>query len=577
MTDTTTAVATQAQPAQRQIHRVENIQPMLDSDRFEHFQRASQALMHSSILNESVRGNSPAQCFSNLMLVFDLSDRWKLPALSIAQGIAIVHNKVVYEGKLITAMLRASLGVTLHFHYTGDRGTPGYRIYVSDRDFADLDEEALAALAPDRYPRGWRMIDGAVSDWQTFQKDGRTANPAWTGAAQRNQLAYRGSREWARLYEPAQMLGVYGDDEIDDMTVRMDRARDVTPAAIPAPSTGLAGFRSAPATDESRKAVITNDQAGDAGAFSTPEKADAAIADMEQQLRDPGSTIKAGDQDKAVADGAAERRDGQVAAPAPSGAADKPKAPAKAPAKAKAAPKVDTVEDMDALLEEAYAMGRAGTPIYIDPSIKRAAATWDAMRAEWRRAINDAKAEQLQDKGPDAVDSDLGDDDAPWETTGDDALDAIAEAERELVEQVVEDHDFPGDAAPVDSIDAYTRGLQSLTDWQAIKSSLTALSRTDGWATAMAQAPSRVAEARRAAWVRQHELNVAGGDVFDFLNDLTAFRCWIETTTDEDAINGNWMTLVRMPIYTGATEANQQGLQKVVLARVETIRKGKGA
>ena len=39
--------------------------------------------MNSSILNPSIRGSSPEQCFSNLMLVFDLSDRWKLPAISI--------------------------------------------------------------------------------------------------------------------------------------------------------------------------------------------------------------------------------------------------------------------------------------------------------------------------------------------------------------------------------------------------------------------------------------------------------------------------------------------------------------
>ncbi|MEG0819897.1 MAG: hypothetical protein RSG56_10670, partial [Brevundimonas sp.] len=230
----TRAVATSA-PA-RQIQRVENVQPMLDSDRFEHFQRASKALMNSSILNPSIRGNSPEQCFSNLMLVFDLSDRWKLPAISIAQGISIVHDKVVYEGKLIAAMLDASLGVTLYPWWQGERGALDYRIFISDVPWDDLTDEQLADLRPGAQIRGRRIVDGSVGEWRTFKKDGTSPNPAWTGAATQNQTLYRGSREWARRFEPAQMLGVYGDDEIEQIEVRMVQARER------ATTPGLTGF-----------------------------------------------------------------------------------------------------------------------------------------------------------------------------------------------------------------------------------------------------------------------------------------------------------------------------------------------
>ena len=49
--------------------------------------------------------------------------------------------------------------------------------------------------------------------------------------------------------------------------------------------------------------------------------------------------------------------------------------------------------------------------------------------------------------------------------------------------------------------------------------------------------------------LREAELIEAGQDRMDFITDLTAFRCWIETTDDRDAIDGNWQTLVRQPIY----------------------------
>jgi hypothetical protein len=624
MTDAAEPTRALAPAEQRQIHRVENLQPMLDSNRFEHFQRAASALMHSTILNPSIRGNSPQQCFSNLMLVFDLSDRWKLPALSIAQCITIVHDKVVYEGKLITAMLQATLGVSLDFHYTGERGTEGYRIYVSDRPFAELSDEDLAKLKPDVYPRGWRMIDGCVADWKTTDKGGKN-NPAWTGAAQRNQLAYRGSREWTRLYEPAQLLGVYGDDEIDTMQARMDRARDVTPAA-PAPS--LASFRSAPAAAQPAEPDLRTFE---------DLKAAADLADKETQLRAAAATDHDPATGEVVAGPQEGGQDGQVAPAGTTEPAAAHKAPdAEKPAPAKRTPKQQKVVDdrakalekaqaiglgardaaawgydgelldlmggqakWDALtaeeqgfasngwaegrkalqdeMESAYAAGGMGvaqlpTPDWLTPGDKSAERRWALITDEHKRGLADRAAERepTDPDAPDAVDSDFeGEDDA---TTGDDALDAVRQAEPEMVDQAIEDHGFPGDPAAVDAIEAWTRALPDLSDWPAIKASMNALSKTDAWDRAVKEAPARIAEVRRQAWLREAELINAGQDRMDFINDLTAFRCWIETTSDEDAINGNWQTLVRQPIYTGLAEGPQKGLQAAVLARIEQIR-----
>lgn len=589
------AVATRPE---RQYQQVQNVQPMLDTSRFEHFQRAAQALMHSSILNPSIRGASPQQCFSNLMLVFDLSDRWKLPAMSIAQGIAIVHDKVVYEGKLITAMLDASMGVRLHYWYQGQRGKDDYRIYVSDSPWDDLTDEQLADLKPGAQIRGRRMVDGSVAEWRTFQKDGRTPNPAWTGAATQNQLSYRGAREWARRFEPAQMLGVYGDDEIDAISLRME-ARDVTPAAP-----GLsAGF-----------ARATTPAAGLSGTT-----ADTVIVDeIEDAHIEPIPDAVEGQQEGG--------QEAQVDAPATDGADAAKPAPAKRTAKqqkvvddrAKALEKAQAIgqgardaaawgydgelldlmggqEKWDKLtaeeqgyasngwaegrgaledeLESAFNAGQMGvdqlpTPDWLTDGDKSAQRRWSLITDEHKRGLAEREAERAQDQaqGDDAVEQDTG--------TGDDALDAIAQAEPDLVETTLQDQaDSDDDAAfdevaQADPLDEWIASLEALQDWISIKAALTAVIKTPAWAQASGE---RQSDVRRAAWVREAVLIEGGHDRMDFITDLTAFRCWIETTSDLDAINGNWQTLVRQPIYTSLKPEQAASMQAAVLKRVEQI------
>lgn len=558
----TRAVATAA-PA-RQIQRVENVQPMLDSDRFEHFQRASRALMNSSILNPSIRGNSPEQCFSNLMLVFDLSDRWKLPAISIAQGISIVHDKVVYEGKLIAAMLDASLGVTLYPWWQGERGALDYRIFISDVPWDDLTDEQLADLRPGAQIRGRRIVDGSVGEWRTFQRDGRTPNPAWTGAATQNQTLYRGSREWARRFEPAQMLGVYGDDEIEQIEVRMVQARER------ATTPGLTGF--------TRPAEAQVEPAADAIEDAVVEEVDAKVDEKPQE----------------------QAQEAQVEAAATDGKAEGEKpVRGKRSAKEKNLPTEDALNlargrglflasmgqtldvegqemnrDISAAFLEGAAEGEAILAADVEQSYQRGLEglvmtqlkpglpdvedydlllkRWEILREAWERGQAQAKADAAGDADP--VDDDLGD--------GDDGPEDFVEDDEPEFAEVGEE----GDA--MSPIDAWIFGLEELHEWSAIKSSLNGFIKTADWNAASAEDQARI---RAAAWAREAKLINAGKDRLDFINDLTAFRCWIETTTDADAIQGNWMTLVRQPIYEGLTHEQKQGLEKATMNRVRII------
>ena len=558
-----------------------NTQPMLDTQKFEHFQRASKALMNSSILNPTIRGSSPEQCFSNLMLIFDLSDRWKLPAVSIAQGISIVHDKIVYEGKLITAMLQASLGVHLQYWWTGERGTPDYRIYVSDRPFAELaPAEATPAeqmnaintlLRPGVQIPGWRLVDGSVADWRTFQKDQRTPNPAWTGTASQNQLSYRGAREWARRYESAQMLGVYGDDEMEVLTAR------VVEGPTRAIAGGLSGGFTKPAEQPIEDAVVEDIKPADDKALETPAETEKPVEDAK-----PASGRR-----KAQAKPEDGRSDGQkrdaAALKAKGEEASKRLEVCEKMADAAREAALWGNRNLEALLAtgkddeqrdyirngfeaglaqaqreagEAYDLGFAGTPI-LEPEwltdAPDAQTRWGLIKAEWQRGADDGSGE-LTTGGDQTEGDDSEADDA--DMTSDDDAGTFDQEEVDATK-------------PVTSLEAFMLRLPSLTSWADLKAGLSETAKSEDWKASPVEQQDVV---RAQVWARMRVLMESGeAPALDVATDLTAFRCWVALEEDIEAIQGTWQHLVHQPVYTGLKPEQQQSLERATLARVQAL------
>lgn len=560
-----------------------NTQPMLDTQKFEHFQRASKALMNSSILNPTIRGSSPEQCFSNLMLIFDLSDRWKLPAVSIAQGISIVHDKIVYEGKLITAMLQASLGVHLQYWWTGERGTPDYRIYVSDRPFAELapadatPAEQMNAintlLRPGVQIPGWRLVDGSVGDWRTFQKDQRTPNPAWTGTASQNQLSYRGAREWARRYESAQMLGVYGDDEMEVLTARVVEGPT---RSIPG---GLSGGFTKPAEQPIEDAVIEDVKPVDDKAPETPAEPEKPVEDAKPAATRRKAQAKAADgpSEGQKRDAADLKQRGEVGADRLANNGDLQEA-----ARLVALWGNDSLERLLASVDgeeaqgfvrngysmgleerrieqgEAYDLGFAGTPI-AEPEwlsgAPDAQKRWGLIKAEWQRGADEGTASMT-----------TGDD----QTEGDDS-------EAEGDEPISGDDDDAGtfdeeqvDAGkPVTSLEAFMLRLGDLTTWAELKAGLSETAKSDDWKAATTDQQDIV---RAQVWKRMRVLTESGeAKALDVATDLTAFRCWVALEEDIEAIQGTWQHLVHQTVYTSLKPDQQGSLERATLARVQAL------
>lgn len=527
----------------RQRALVENVQPLFDTAKFEHMQRAATALMNSTLLPPSVRGGSPAECFSNLILVFEMADRFKMPGTSLAQCVSIVHGKMMLEGKVITAMLESTLAVRLNYYWTGDRGTPAYRIYVWDKSFnptdGDITQVQLDALAPDRYPPGARMIDGSVADWQTTDKNGKV-NPSWTGAAQRNQLAYRGSREWARLYEAGAMLGVYGDDEVtaweDARVVRTDAA----PAAI---STGFTRPAAEPAADAEFTDVS---EAGPNASTTTKEPQEAAgQAEASAAADAPAAQDMAATERLAAALTPAEPKTAPRKPAAPKPAAPAVDAPKEEPATAEAG---DTQHHRGLALEAFEAGHKAG----LGDESGDLPHAWSNFPEEYAEGWNAGAAERMEDANDDGDDAG-GDDEETF--AGDDG--AADDPTRDR-----------------DDFDTFLEGAAECPTWADVKRALTGLSRSDAWKAAIDPSGlTRVRQSRITAGLRLAELQAQGKEALDIqATDLTAFRCWMETVDDADMVQGKWNELVQSPAFQALDGVQRGKMEGAVRTRMESLR-----
>ncbi|MGB6080282.1 MAG: hypothetical protein WBF99_12560 [Xanthobacteraceae bacterium] len=205
-------------PQKREIQNVIDPVPILDTARFEHMQRIASIMARSSMIPETLRTTGPKnnkvdlpfeQVLSNCFLVVNQAARWGMDPFAVISCCSVVHGRLAYEGKLVAAVLEAKLGVALR--------------YVWD----DQPGESLGIAVSGQLPDGRvETITGTVKDWKT-NGDGSP----WKPSTYRKMLAYRGAREWARLHAPAVMLGVYSNDELEELAEDA-RARRAAPVSL---------------------------------------------------------------------------------------------------------------------------------------------------------------------------------------------------------------------------------------------------------------------------------------------------------------------------------------------------------
>ena len=195
---------------------------IMDTARFEHLGRVATVMAEAGLMPETLTHEGPKgkreMLSSNVIkarafLIAAIADRWQMDPLAVMNCCSLVHNKLMYEGKLVAAVIEARLGVRLDYEFgVWDPKTKRVQIGV-DATGEDLGVVVSATLPGETKPRS---VEGFVGGWRTTGDGSPWGSPHnW-----KRQLRYRGAREFANAYASSLMLGVLTEDDIDEIEVR---------------------------------------------------------------------------------------------------------------------------------------------------------------------------------------------------------------------------------------------------------------------------------------------------------------------------------------------------------------------
>lgn len=184
------AVAKMEQPQHLQVSNALSFQSM------DQIMRLAEMMSKASLVPAHLQ-QKPADC----LLVCEQAARWGMSPFAVAQATSVIQGKLMYEGKLVSAVLNSSgaLNGRISFDVAKDGSSC----------------TASAVLRGESQPKTVTVKIAEV----------KTANPMWTKQPEQ-QLCYSAARVWARRHCPEVMLGVYTPEEFD-----------VTPATNGSPAT----------------------------------------------------------------------------------------------------------------------------------------------------------------------------------------------------------------------------------------------------------------------------------------------------------------------------------------------------
>lgn len=172
--------------------------------------------------------SNPGACCAIIIQAIE----WKMSPFAVAGKSYVVNDRIGYESQLIHAVIeqRAPLTGRLKNRFTGEGGKR--RCIIS------------ASVKGEKEPLEFQSAE--------FDQIQPKNSPLWKTKPDL-QLYYNASRDWARMYFPDVILGVYAEDEIDDtrpsqadeklpgeskaaMMVRKAKERKQEPAPAPEPA-----------------------------------------------------------------------------------------------------------------------------------------------------------------------------------------------------------------------------------------------------------------------------------------------------------------------------------------------------
>ncbi len=158
---------------------------------FEGVERLAACMAKCGTLPQHLQGK-PSDCFRIVVQ----AAKWRMDPFAVAECTSLVHGRMCYEGKLVAAVLQAMGAI---------EGRLTYEITGKGQD---------ASIVVTGTPKGAKKpasLSGSVKEWRT------THNGSPWEKQPETMLVYRGTRQWARLYAPEAILGVYTPDEAEEI------------------------------------------------------------------------------------------------------------------------------------------------------------------------------------------------------------------------------------------------------------------------------------------------------------------------------------------------------------------------
>lgn len=155
---------------------------------FDQALRFAEMMAKSKMVPKHFQGK-PEEC----LVIIEQAMRWEMSPYAVIQCASMIHDRPMYEGKLVAAVVNArgprfGLQGRLHYRYEGAGATRSIFVFGT--------------------------LAGVVEEIEVKLKDAQTANEMWKKQPDQ-QLAYHGARVWARRHMPELMLGVYSPEEFE--------------------------------------------------------------------------------------------------------------------------------------------------------------------------------------------------------------------------------------------------------------------------------------------------------------------------------------------------------------------------
>lgn len=562
-----------------------------DTADFEQMQRVAVVLTRSGLVPETLCKEKDewlpeAVVAARCTLICNQARLWGADPLNVLQCTSLINGRLMYEGKLIAAVVSSMTGVKLRYKF-GVWNTDHIEFPEDESGLHGMGERlAIRCFDPDDESR---FVDGSVGLWKTSRK----GNP-WENANNwPRQLRYRASREWARAYEPGVILGILadGDQDIDELVIEakpvglMQRLKGEQEGngfhaeQVEAQTGGKRTRKkkdTAPDPEPEQHMHATHEGDGGADQKASPHNPTADASDESVQEPPEIEHVEADVSEKVPEPNTSYAAPGEIYLLAEDRPNDQGRQltyidgvrhssvmnPETSKLRTYAAHAPEKPEDdiPEHMRDENAPMTVEDAQIEAAPVVITSEAEYEAAMAEYEPMFDAEQADGARFQA-------LGAAIAAWEekrprpteevmvplTEKDEA--AVAELEAEAAED-----DMPADFA------AYIDTVEAAQTWDQVKTAMREFMQSETWRGFSPSQQNKV----RANTAEECFAHVQG--LPDHADDVTMFRIWIEAADDLDAIVGTKRILEQSDQWKAVSDATRAAINQAVDVRLAAFR-----